>query len=148
MDESAQQAISIGVNVTIFVVALTISLNLIFSVRNLANVAKEVNDSVADGSKQEAVEKHNEMIMTGYEVASYYYNYIKPYYETVYNHPNINVRVDTQGDGNSENDVTKDTSLTFGMFVKNLGLNDKYRLFIEKHYEDTGITDVVIQKVI
>lgn len=151
MNESAQQAISVGINAMIFIIALTISLNLIFAVRDLADIAKEVNDSVPDGSKTEALQDYNERIVDGYEVVSYYMNYIKPYIgdgaERVYNHPKISIEIDK--DGNGSVDYRKGTSnLSLREISNQIDLKANYRLKIDKYNEENDITTLFIQKVI
>lgn len=76
MDEAAQQAVQLGVNVTIFVVALTISITLLLGVRDVADVATEYNASIPTGSRIVTVESEEKRVINGYELLSYYANYM------------------------------------------------------------------------
>lgn len=149
MEESAQQAINIGVNVTIFVIALSISLNLMFSVRDLSEVAKTVQKNVPDGSKTEMLQHYDNRIISGQEVVSYYINYIKPYFSEdtgdVYNHPDMRIEIDR--DGNGSIDYVQGSDDTVGDFIHTIDFSKNYKLSINKYYEDTGVTKVLIERV-
>lgn len=76
MDESAQQAVQISVNITIFVVALTVSITLLLGVRDVADVASEYNASIPTGSRVVTVADVDRRIISGDELLSYYANYM------------------------------------------------------------------------
>lgn len=151
MDESAQQAVSIGVNLTIFVIALTISLTLMFSVRDMAKIATEVDSGVPDGALQLSTENVDDRIISGYELIAYYYNYIVPYYQSAddkneYNHPNVGVVIQAKDtvfkkeiiDGNNQNLEKENDNFSFNEFKNKVDLNAKYLLNIKNHYDNTG----------
>lgn len=146
MNEATQQAINLGANVLIFVIALTISLNLMFAVRDLAEVAKEVNDSVPDGSKIETIKDYEESIIDGYEVVGYYMNYIRTFDGTNYNHPNVQIEIDK--DGNGSVDYKRPSDINLKTIAGNIDLKSKYRINIKNYDERTNTTKVFIQKVI
>ena len=76
MDESSQQAIILGVNLFIFITALTLALTLLLNVRDLAETAYEYDASLPSGSRVVDIEEKKERIVTGYELRSYFANYI------------------------------------------------------------------------
>ena len=76
MDESTQQAVSIGVNALIFVIALTITISLVMSVKNVAEKAYEFDASLPSGSRTLEVEEENKRVLNGYELISYYASYM------------------------------------------------------------------------
>lgn len=153
MDESAQQAISVGVNVTIFIVALTISLTLMLAVRNLAETASEVDTSMPDGAILLSTQNVEDRIISGYELISYYYNYIVPYYhndqtnENEYNYPNVGVIIKKANgavykkeikDGNNQNIENEKADIKLDEFRDQLDLDANYVLNVKSHYDNTG----------
>lgn len=151
MDESAQQAVSIGVNVTIFIVALSVTLSLIFGVRDIADVASKVDKNMPDGSMVLATRDIDSRIISGYEVISYYYNYIKPYFEdedgnNEYNHSNVGVIIKTEDKtfkkdfnaGNIENLTTENNNLDYSTLKNEINLNANYTLTVKEHYDNTN----------
>lgn len=164
MDESAQQAVSIGVNVTIFIVALTVTLSLMFGVRDIADVAGKVDKNIPDGSMVLATKDLDSRIISGYEVISYYYNYIKPYFKDEsgnkeYNHKNIGIVIKTEDDvfrkefiaGNVDNITTENDALSYNSLKSKIDLNANYTLSIKEHYKNTntesGTTIIYIEQI-
>ena len=159
MDESTQQAISVGVNSLIFVIALSISLNLMFSVRNLASVASEVNESVKDGSVIISSQENFNVILSGYDVISYYCNYIKPYYiakndagaitEKVYNNNNVELTIKLVS-GEYERSTTSGDETweenRYKQFKDNINLNGKYKISMVEYVEN-GPIKMLIEKI-
>ena len=76
MDESAQQAVQLGVNVTIFILALTLSITLLLEVRDVAKVASDYNASIPTGSRVVSVAEQKQRVISGNELLSYYVNYM------------------------------------------------------------------------
>lgn len=76
MDESAQQAVQLGVNVTIFVIALSISITLLLGVRDVAELAFEYDASIPTGSRVVSAKEMNKRIISGDELLSYYATYM------------------------------------------------------------------------
>lgn len=164
MDESAQQAVSISVNITIFVVALSVTLSLIFGVRDIADVAAEIDQNSPDGSMILATGDTDSRIISGYEVISYYYNYIKPYFKSEdgdneYNHKNVGVIINTGSEvlkkefneGNIENVTTENDNLDYDTLKEKINLNANYTLTVKEHYNNTndisGTTMIVIEQI-
>lgn len=164
MDESAQQAVSIGVNITIFIIALSISLTLMFSVRNMAEIATEVDNSVPNGAVLHSAEEVDDRIISGYELISYYYNYIVPYYRdennrSEYNHPNVGVIIQTKNtvfkkeiiDGDNQDLENENDNLSINDLRDKIDLNANYVLNVKSHYDNTGTisgtTVIYIQQI-
>lgn len=76
MDESTQQAIQLGVNITIFVVALSVGITLMMGVRNVADKAFEYDASIPTGSRIVTTESNKARTIKGYEILSYVTNYM------------------------------------------------------------------------
>lgn len=163
MDESAQQAISIGVNVTIFIVALSITLTLLFAVRDIAEVSTSIDENIPDGSMILATQDFDSRIISGFEVISYYYNYIKPYYEdeteSEYNHPNVGVVIKTGNqilkkefiNGNIDSLQKQADNLNYSALINKIDLNSNYTLAVQEHYNNTnsisGTTVIYIEQI-
>lgn len=165
MEESAQQAISLGVNVTIFVVALTASLMLMFGVRNLADISAEVDESVQDGSLMLDTRELDDRIIDGVELISYYYTYIKPYYvegtEKTYNHPNVGVIIKDADDDVykkyiQDGDISQplqmqNESLDFNALFSQINRKAEYVVNVTEHYDNTevvsGTTIITIEEI-
>ena len=72
MDESAEQAVHLSVNIAIFVIALTVSLTLLFNVRDIADIAAELDNKIPDGSMVLSTQEMDNRVISGYELISYY----------------------------------------------------------------------------
>lgn len=126
MDEATQQAVQLGVNVTIFVIALSVCLNLLLGVRNIADVAGEYNASIPSGSKLVAVEVNNERKrIKGNELISYYANYM-----TEKNGERTQRYVIKIQDGVRE--ITSD-DLSISQLNNNVDLSKEYELITERY---------------
>lgn len=76
MQESSERAIQIGVNTFIFIVALTIAINLMTALNNVVDKAFELGTSIPTGSRVLVVNKEEKRVVKGYDLVSYYANYI------------------------------------------------------------------------
>ena len=76
MNEASEQAVQLGANVTIFIIALTISITLMMGVRDVAEKAFSYNSSLPNGSRVISTESQNRHIIKGYELLSYYANHM------------------------------------------------------------------------
>ncbi len=76
MDESLQQAIQLGVNIFILIVALSVGLNLMMSVKDITEIAKEYDASLPTGSRTVSVDDVKKRTINGYEILSYFSNYM------------------------------------------------------------------------
>lgn len=170
MDESAEQAVNLSVNIAIFVIALTVSLTLLFKVRDIADLAVELDNKIPDGSMVLSTQNIDNRIISGYELISYYYNYIKPYYtdeeNTEYNHNNVGVVIKSINKeaengytilkkefvaGSIANISTLNNNLNFQDFKEAINLNANYVLSVNQHYDNTnsisGTTVIHIEEV-
>lgn len=76
MQESSERAIQIGVNIFIFIIALTIAINLMTALNNVISKAFELGTSIPTGSRVLVVNKEEKRAVKGYDLVSYYANYI------------------------------------------------------------------------
>ena len=91
MGENAQEGIFIGTYLFVFIIALSATITMFTMINNYANLAYEYGkDVVGDGTLIKNVTTTASRIVTGDQLISYYYNYIKnegnkTYNITVYN---------------------------------------------------------------
>lgn len=162
MDESAQQAVSLGVNATIFVIALSVSITLLFNVRELADIALNASESTPSGAVTISTDNVDDRIISGYELISYYYNYITPYYsgeEDEYNYPNFGVVINTSKgtfkreiiNGDIDNVKTRNDKLSLNQLKQKIDLNAMYTVNVKNHYDYdntiSGITVMYIEEI-
>lgn len=76
MSEITQQTIYLAVNVTIFIIALTISINLMIGVRDVAELSAQYDASIPTGSRVVSVDTERTRTINGYELMSYYSRYM------------------------------------------------------------------------
>lgn len=150
MDESAQQAVQLGVNVTIFIVALTLSITLLLGVRDVASVAAEYDASIPTGSRVVSVEDKTQRIVSGNELLSYYVNYM-----TDLNHERTGRYVIYIEDGTnrldetSRNIETENTITDIKQMFKNKGINlsKNYELVTEEYNKEDDILTVKFKSI-
>lgn len=82
MEQSAFEAIMIGVNVFVFIIALTAGILLMGSVIDMVNYANENAIVGMNGSLAEEVGVVNERIYSGKDLLTYYRKYVAEDYET------------------------------------------------------------------
>lgn len=135
MDESAQQAVQLGVNVTIFILALTLSITLLLGVRDVAKVASDYNASIPTGSRVVSVAEQKQRVISGNELLSYYVNYM-----TDVNHERTERYTIIIQDGSNElkeeirNGDVSDIADIKKMFKdKHINLAKDYELITEKY---------------
>ncbi len=81
MEQSAFEAIMIGVNVFVFIIALTAGILLMGNVINMVNYANENAIVGMNGSLAETVGVVNERVYTGEDLLTYYRKYMSEEYE-------------------------------------------------------------------
>jgi len=157
MEKSAEQAIYVGVNTFIFIVALSISLTLMFNVRNMSELAIKIDQNTPTGGVIKTIDAKEKRIIKGSDVLAYYYNYIVPYYinenseigdvEKIYNHSNVYLKIES---GSKEmyrliNNVKND-DFSLKEITDNLDINAKYELKIEKYYKnpDNELGNIIV----
>lgn len=155
MDEAAQQAIQIGVNLTIFIVALSISITLLLGVRDVAELAFEYDASIPTGSRVVSTKETNKRIVSGDELLSYYANYM-----TDINHERTDKFIVVIEDGSNvleeETRITSDDEYpTPGIDnIKNYFKNDKridlskdYEVITERYNEIDGVLTIKLKAI-
>lgn len=163
MDESTQQAINVGFNALIFVIALTISISLVMSVKNVAEMAYDFDASLPNGSRTLEVEDQNKRIITGYELISYYASYMTNVNNTeVYLADTLDGAVtadktdkfqiiieNQDGTIKVEGINTKDDSEDFYTFFRNKGidLNKQYELLVFDYDDTENFVTIKIKEI-
>lgn len=77
MEESAYQALYTGAYIIVFITALTVTLYLFNSINDFADLAYEFNTNIENNATIINAPVGANRLLTGEEVISYYYNYIK-----------------------------------------------------------------------
>ena len=77
MEQNAYEALFLGVNVFVFIIALTAGILLMTSLMNMVNYANENAVVGMNGSLAESVGIVNERIYTGSELITYYNNFVE-----------------------------------------------------------------------
>lgn len=156
MDESAQQAVQLGVNVTIFVVALTLSITLLLGVRDVASVASEYDASIPTGSRLVSVEDKTQRIVSGNELLSYYVNYMTDINHertdryVIYIQDGTSVLKETTRISNDEDyNDTINTITDIKQMFKNKGINlsKNYELVTEEYNKEDDILTVKFKSI-
>lgn len=148
MDEATQQAVQIGVNVFIFVLALSLGLTLLFEVREIAETSFEYNASIPTGSRTVAVESVEEMIISGTDLLSYVTNYM-----TDKNHPvseKYDVKIKTSGGTTIDKNVVAGLgSYTLEDFLEHKGaeIDSEYKVIITGYDEVHDIVSVELKEI-
>lgn len=156
MDESAQQAVQLGVNVTIFIVALTLSITLLLGVRDVASVASEYDASIPTGSRLVSVEDKTQRIVSGNELLSYYVNYMTDINHertdryVIYIQDGTSVLKETTRISNDEDyNDTINTITDIKQMFKNKGINlsKNYELVTEEYNKEDDILTVKFKSI-
>ena len=125
MEDSAYQALFTGTYIVVFIMALTVTLYLFNSISEFAELAYEFNVTSEDSSTIINAPVEANRLLTGEEVLSYYYNYVKHDLYTEKESP-INYKVTITGINTNE---LKDKSLY--EVAQKIGVDNKYIL----HYK-------------
>lgn len=137
MEESAFDAIYIGIYVFIFVIAVTATIFLYKSISDYSDMAYEFSHKSDNGALIVGSEVQRNNIINGEEVINYYYNYIKKDKYDGSNAQNSNyiVSINLNGKGQSPNLLT-DTNLTYKELIQKIGFNNKYVIEYTKQTND------------
>lgn len=144
MDESAIQAVQIGVNVVIFVVALTISLTLLLGVRDVAERAIEYDASLPTGSRTLVIDDVNQRTIKGYELLSYYTRYMSKQVEGVtsgkyiFTIENKEGTSRINGSGSSSNLVR---------IFRNIDLSSDYEIITQTYDSEDQVLEVLLKEI-
>ena len=148
MDESAQQAVQLGVNVTIFVVALSVSITLLLGVRDVAKLTFEYDATIPTGSRVVSSKEVNKRIISGDELLSYYSNYM-----TDINNERAGTYVVKIINGEEElleeSGEVKITNLK-SYFVTNLGndvFSKDYEIITEKYDKNSDKLEITLKAI-
>lgn len=140
MDESTQQAVQLGVNLTIFIVALSISITLLIGVRNVAEKAFEYDATISTGARVLSVESKEKRIVSGNELLSYYANYMT----------NINNMEPTRYTLTIENksgsiSITKGQNVN--LLTSGISLTSSYEVIVEKYRESEDLLYIKLKEI-
>ena len=130
--ENANEAIYIGIYTMIFVIALSLTIFLFSSLMNYTDEAYDYMHQQSNDAVTVTGEVNRHLILTGQEVLSYYYNYIKKDRysdETVNNDIVLNINLSTK----NETPLMLDSkTLTYKEAINKIGMNNKYILTVDK----------------
>lgn len=135
MEESAFDAIYIGIYVFVFVIAVTATMFLYNSISDYADLAYEFSHKVDEGALIVGSEVQRNKIITGDEVINYYYNYIKKDKYDSNNNSNYIVNINLNGKNETEN-LLISTDLTYKEVVQQIGITNKYLVEYTKETSD------------
>lgn len=143
MENSAFEALYTGTYVLVFIVALTITLYLFNSIIDFSELAYEFNVKVEDNSTIIDAPVEANRLLTGEEVLSYYYNYVKHDLYTEKESP-INYHVDIKISKTPEE--LKEMSLL--EVSQAIGMNNKFILYYRgANYDEQGKKNINIEIV-
>lgn len=126
MEESAYQALFTGTYIFVFIISLTVTLYLFNSITDFADLAYEFNTAVSDNSTIINAPVEANRLLSGEEVISYYYNYIKHDLYTEKESP-VNYNVTISGIGN----INELSNKSLSYVASKIGIENKYIL----HYK-------------
>ena len=140
MEESAYEALFTGTYIFVFIIALTVTLYLFNSIMDFSELAYEFNNTVEDKSTIINAPVEANRLLTGEEVLSYYYNYVRHDLYTEKKSP-INYNVTISG-LNNEQLATK----TLYQVAEAIGINDKFILYYRgAEYDENGVKNIDIE---
>ena len=155
MDESAQQAVQLGVNVTIFIVALSISITLLLGVRDVAEKALKYDASLPTGSRVVSVGETKKRLVNGDELLSYSTRYMSEqarltasgkYIITIENkNGSSSITQDTAMKKNRRNEVTETLKEFFDR--KNINITSQYEVITTRYNSDSEIVEILFKEV-
>lgn len=141
MEESTSQAIYTGVYVLVFIMSLTITLYLFGSIIDFSDLAYEYNVKSEDNSTIIDAPAEANRLLTGEEVLSYYYNYVKHDLYTEKVSP-VNYNVDIKI-GVSKEDLNNMSLLQLSNAI---GIDNKFILrYKGASYTASGIKNIDIE---
>lgn len=149
MDESAQQAVQLGVNITIFIVALSISITLLLGVRDVTKTALEYNASIPTGSRVVSVSDKKQRTIKGYELLSYYSKYMSNQAKITTSGKYIITIENKDGTVTIKNDTNMERTETLISFFSDKGvdLSKEYEIIPEKYDKTSGILNILIKEI-
>lgn len=152
--DNAMEAIYIGVYAMIFVIALSITIFLFSSLLDYSEQAYDYMHMSSNDAVLVNVPVNRYLILTGQEVVSYYYNYVKKdrYSDETYNN-NVVININLRTKDESPVMLDSDT-LTYKEVLDKVSLTDKYILTVDENTNSeytyiniTKATDEELQEV-
>ena len=141
MEESASQAIYTGAYVLVFIMSLTITLYLFNSIIDFSDLAYEYNVKSEDNATIIDAPAEANRLLTGEEVISYYYNYVKHDLYTEKVSP-VNYNVDLKI-GVSKEDLNNMSLLQISNAI---GIDNKFILYYKgASYDAEGKKNIDIE---
>ena len=129
MENSSTEAIFIGVFVFIFIIAISVSILLFRTVNQYADLSYDYGKTVTDTSIVENVPKEKYKLITGSEVVSYYYNYIK---QDMYGEQKRNLNYVVQISPNEAGTNLLRNNLTYNQLIASIKPTTQYVLTYQK----------------
>lgn len=142
--ENANEAIYIGIYTMIFVIALSLTIFLFSSLMNYTDEAYAYMHEQANDAVMVTGEINRHLVITGQEVLSYYYNYIK---KDRYSDENINSDIIVSINLNTKNEsplMLESKNLTYKEVINKIGMNDRYILTVDNRTnENTTYINII-----
>lgn len=134
--ENANEAIYIGIYTMIFVIALSLTIFLFSSLMNYTDEAYDYMHQQSNNAVSVTGEVNRHLILTGQEVLSYYYNYIK---KDRYSDETANSDIIVSINLNNKDEaplLLESKTLTYKEVVNKIGMNNKYILSVDSKSND------------
>lgn len=143
MENSAYEALYTGAYILVFIMALTVALYLFNSINDFADLAYEFNTTVEDKSTIINAPTEANILLTGEEVLSYYYNYVKhDLYTEKESLINYNVKIFKSPTAELNYEELK--NLPLNEIAKKIGMDNKYILKYETAEYDGDKKNITI----
>lgn len=152
--ENANEAIYLGVYAMIFVMALSLTIFLFSSLMTYTDEAYEYMHRVGNDTVTITGEVNRNLLLTGQEVVSYYYNYVKKdrFSDETYNSDTVvTINLNTS---NESPLILDSTSLTYKEVIEKIGASNMYILSVDNRTNDnvtylniTKATDEELQEM-
>lgn len=134
--ENANEAIFLGVYAMIFVMALSLTIFLFSSLMTYTDESYEYMHRVGNDAVTISGEVNRNLLLTGQEVVSYYYNYVKKdrFSDETYNDDIIvTINLNTS---NQSPLLLDSTTLTYKEVIEKIGASNMYILSVDKRTND------------
>lgn len=136
--ENANEAIYIGIYTMIFVIALSLTIFLFSSLMDYTDEAYDFMHQQSNDAVMVSGEINRHLILSGQEVLSYYFNYIK---KDRYSDKTVNDNVVVSINLNTKNETPlflENDKLTYKEAINKIGVNNKYILTVDSRTNDSS----------